>query len=154
LEHLTRDIKHTIRLLIRNPGFALVAILSLAVGIGANAAIFSLINAVILRPLPYRDPGSLMAIYTTSDRGGQTLPWSYPKYEAVKRLATPFEHLAAFSQQDFNLGGIGEPVRAQVEFVSAEYFPMLGVDAAVGRVFAPEEDATPGSHAVALLAGC
>ena len=152
MENLFQDLRYCFRTMLKSPGFAAVAVLSLAIGIGANTSIFSAINAVMLRPLPFKDPDRLMAVDRTSpDPVNPVSPWSYPKFEALRANNEVFEEVAAVSLQSFPLTETENPERLQVEMVSASYFPMLGVEAIQGRTFAPEEDQTPGTHPVVLI---
>ncbi len=152
MENLFQDLRYCFRTMLKSPGFAAVTILSLALGIGANTSIFSAINAVLLRPLPFKDPNRLMTVdRTSSDPVNPVSPWSYPKFEALRANNEVFEEVAAISLQSFPLTEIDNPERLQVEMVSAGYFQMLGVEAIQGRTFAPEEDQTPGTHPVALI---
>jgi putative ABC transport system permease protein len=155
METLLKDIRYAVRALIKSPGFTAVAIISLALGIGANTSIFSLINAALLRPLPYKEPDRLVMVMRESQPPGKTVEtstlWSYPKFEALRDNNGAFEMAAAVSEQNFPLTDTDEPERLPVEMVSASYFPMLGVEAARGRTFSPDEDRTPGTHPVALI---
>jgi predicted permease len=152
MENLFQDLRYCFRTMLKSPGFAAVTILSLALGIGANTSIFSAINAVLLRPLPFKDPSRLMTVDRTSpDPINPVSPWSYPKFEALRANNEVFEEVAAISLQSFPLTETDNPERLQVEMVSASYFPMLGIEAMQGRTFAPEEDQTPGTHPVALI---
>src|SRR5262249_51219482 len=129
-------------------------VFSLAAGIGANTAIFSVINALLLRPLPYRAPEQLVKVFRAPpDPAKGMLPsiWSYPRFEILRDQNQSFAAVAGFNQSPYNLTGTGAPERLQVEMVSASYFPLLGVEAALGRTFMAEEDATPGANSVALL---
>ena len=138
--------------MMKSPGFTAVTILSLAIGIGANTSIFSAINAVLLRPLPFKDPDRLMTVDRTNPSAASPIaPWSYPKFEALRANNEVFEEVAAISNQSFPLTETDAPERLQVEMVSASYFPMLGVEASRGRTFAPEEDQTPGTHPVIVI---
>ena len=152
MENLFQDLRYCFRTMLKSPGFAAVTILSLAIGIGANTSIFSAINAVMLRPLPFKEPDRLMTVDRTSpDPINSVSPWSYPKFEALRANNEVFEEVAAISLQSFPLTETDSPERLRVEMVSASYFPMLGVEAIQGRTFAPEEDQTPGTHPVALI---
>ncbi len=154
---LMQDIRYAVRSLRARPAFALVAILTLAVGIGANAAVFSVVEAVALRPLPFRDPDALMRLYLVMPtRVGQAGPgadmvWSYPKFESLRDIQDLFESVVAFQPDRATLTDVGDPVRLEGESVGAGYYDLLGVRAAIGRTFLPEEDATPGTHPVAIL---
>ncbi len=150
---LLQDLRYAFRWLARNPGFAAVAILTLALGIGTVTTIFSIVDAAVLRPLPYRDPDALMTVSITHQEGNtpaEPFAWSYPKFESFRRHARSFEAVAAHSTIDLNLTGVAEPERLAGEIVSAAYFPVLGVSAELGRTFAPEEDGAAGSN-VALI---
>lgn len=137
--------------MIKSPGFTAVAVLSLALGIGANTAIFSVTNAVLWTPLPYRDADSVMQVERVDDKTGAASPWSYPKFEVLRDNNQVFESVAAYSNQNFALTDTDDPQRIEVEMVSASYFPLLGIEAIRGRTFLMEEDQTPGTHAVALI---
>ena len=141
--------------MLKSPGFTAVAILSLALGIGANTSIFSVINAVLLRSLPYKNPDQLTMVFIEREQPGKDKEasdvWSYPKFEALRDSSQAFEQIAVVSEQNFPLTDTDSPERLSAEMVSASYFPMLGVEAVQGRTFAPEEDKTPGANPVALL---
>jgi putative ABC transport system permease protein len=148
---LLQDVRFAFRSLAKNPGFAAVAILTLALGIGANSSIFSIINATVLRRLPYPDPGRLMLSRIVGTGDFKTVPWSYPKFETLKQLNRDFESLAGFDVEDMNLTGGTGPERVRVETVSAEYFPILGARAQEGRVFTADEDRVPARNPVAVI---
>ncbi len=141
--------------MLRSPGFTAVAVLSLALGIGANSSIFSVINAVLLRSLPYKNPDQLAMIFIEREQPGKDKEssdvWSYPKFEALRDQSQAFEQVAVVSEQQFPLTDTDSPERLSAEMVSASYFPMLGIEAVRGRTFASEEDKTPGANPVALL---
>jgi len=151
MERLTQDLRFAVRRLLKKPMFTAVAITSLAVGIGANTAIFSLVNSIMLRDLPVDSPEELVDIYR-SIAGFSHATFSYPDYVDLKRDGTEvFSDVGlsrlAFVQTDVD-GGV-EMVPA--ELVSGNFFPLLGVDAAVGRTLLPEDDVSPGGHQVAML---
>src|SRR5215208_671026 len=151
---LFQDLHYAKRMLLKQPGFTVVALLSLAIGIGANTAIFSVVNAVLLHPLPYREPDQLVKVLQSSanpGKFGMASLWAYPRFAALRDQNETFAGVAAYARRAFNLTGTDEPERLQAEFVSADYFPLLGIDAAQGRTFLPEEDRTPSTHGVALL---
>ena len=144
-----QDVRYGARLLWKNPGFTIIAVLTLALGIGANAALFSVVNGVLLSPLPYQQPERLVALYTsraTFDRGSI----SYPNFIDWRRGTRTFAQMAAYRSDDFNLTGQGEPERLDTEMVSATFFPLLGVRPVVGRLFAEQEDHLGGAP-VALI---
>ena len=147
---MIRNIRYALRMLGKNPGFTAVAVLTLALGIGANTAIFSLVNALLLRPLPYKNPDRLVALDLLN--GADIFPWSYPMFEELRRDQRTFESVAGFFDYEINLTGIDVPDRVRAELVSASYFPLLGVDAKLGRVFRPEEDREADAHPVVLIA--
>jgi len=146
---MLRDLRFAVRSLLKSPGFTAVAVATLALGIGANTTIFSLINGILLRPLPYHDPDKLVALDLMS--GSSQFPWSYPMFDDLRRDQQSFDSVAAFSTLSGNLTGIDNPLRLQVELVSASYFPMLGIEPARGRVFRAEEDRDADAHPLALL---
>ncbi len=151
MDRLIQDLRFAVRRLFKKPLFTAVAIASLAVGIGANTAIFSLVNSIMLRDLPLEDPEELVDIYR-SVAGFSHATFSYPDYVDVKRDgAEIFSDIGlsrlAFVQTDVD-GGV-EVVPA--EMVSGNFFPMLGVDAAVGRTLLPEDHVSPGAHPVVML---
>jgi len=139
----------------------LIAIVSVALGIGINTAIFSVIHSVMLEPLPYYQPEELVALHQVPERGPQrsepdlsaesTPWWSYPKYRVVAQNNRSFREISAFAESAYVFTGRVESERLNVEFVSASYFPLLGISARNGRVFLSDEDKTPNTHPVALL---
>jgi len=151
-ETLMQDLRYGVRVLARNKAFAAVAVLTLALGIGANTAIFSVVNAVILRPLPYSDPGRLAVLWGNVKRVRiERRGASYPDYLDWRDQSRSFTGMAAFNDHQFALTGIGTPERIAGEYVSQPYFSLLGIRAAVGRTFHPEEDLVPQRDAVAIL---
>jgi len=156
METMLQDVRYGARALFKQPGFTLAAVLTLAVGIGANTAIYSVVNAALLRSLPFKDPERLMRVSLVAPGSHGRPPqddfiWSYPKYQTFRQLQQVFEETALYRSGTFNLTGTGEAERLRGEEVSAAYLPILGVRAAVGRTFLPEEDATPQTHPVVLL---
>jgi len=144
-----QDFRYGIRTLLKNPGFTVTAILILAIGIGANTAIFTVVNAVLLRPLPFRDPGSLCLLTERLPFLAMTGP-SYQNFVDWQAQAHSFEGIAAAHNATFTLTGAGDPERLQGQMATANLFPLLGVEAQTGRAFRPEEDRA-GSPLVALL---
>ena len=140
---MIHDLRYAIRLLIKSPGFTAVAVLSLALGIGANTAIFSLINAVLLRPIPVQEPERVAAVFTTDQRNPGNLPLSHLNYKDLRAQNEVFTDMAAFTfaQVNWSTGRESEQVLLQV--VSGSYFDVLGAQPAIGRSFLPEEDARP-----------
>ncbi len=155
LDVLLQDLRYGWRSLTRQPGFTAIVVVTLAVGIGANSAVYSVVDATLLRPLPFRDPNRLMAVFlmepSSTNGAASRIAWSYPKYETFRNNQQVFEDSALYRTWLINLTGDGEPERLQLEEVSAGYFPLLGVDAQVGRTFLPAEDAIPEQSFVTLL---
>jgi putative ABC transport system permease protein len=128
-------------MLAKHPGFTAVAVIALALGIGANTAIFSVVNAVLLRPLPFSDPQSLMVIYEfRADRGGVRSSVSYPNFVDWRKQSSTFERFSSYRDTDLVLTGLAEPLRLHGAVVNADLFPILGVSPAIGRAFTEEED--------------
>lgn len=155
LEELWRDVRQSLRSLRRRPVLAVVAIATLALGVGANAAVFGLVNATLFRPLPFPQADRLVVLYQHAQGAGpddRPVAWSYPEFEALRSRLSSLPTLAAYYSDDGNLsGGKGEPVRLSMEMVSASYFDLLGVRPTLGRSFQPTEDSVPGANAVALI---
>jgi MacB-like periplasmic core domain len=153
VETLAKDIRNAIRNLLNARGFAVVAVVTLALGIGAPTAMFTVINALLLRPLPFRDPDRLLALGEFDTRreavgipGGNL---SYPDCADIRSRNHSFEAVAAYHHQEYVATGIGEPRHVEVENVSAALFDLLGKRPALGRTFRTEED-QPGHHVVIL----
>jgi len=148
---LLRDVRFGLRTLLKRPGFTAVAVVTLALGIGANTAIFSLVSAVLVRPLKYRESERLVTVWESATAAGFSrdtpAPGNYADWKAQNRV---FEGLAATRQLTFDLTGGGEPETLLAYGVEASFFPLLGVEPALGRTFLAEEDA-PGGPRVAVL---
>jgi putative ABC transport system permease protein len=143
------DVRYALRALMKQPGFTLVAVLTLALGIGANTAIFGIVNAVLLRPLPYAEPDRVVLLW--SHWINWTKTWvSQPELADYQQQLRSLEHVAGFFNTSFNLTGGGEPLRVLAAQVQPEIFAALGARPIVGRVFTAEED-TPGHEHVVLL---
>ena len=147
------DLRYGLRGLVKHRGFALAAVLSLALGIGANTTIFTLLNAIFLRPLPVRDPARLAAVFTTDRRIPGLLLFSYPNYQDYRDHNTVFSSLLLYSALTVNLTGRGDPQLLMGQLVSANYFTTLGVDPVVGRGFRAEEELPGASPAVVVSHG-
>lgn len=147
---LGQDLRYGLRMLMRSPSFTTIAVLALALGIGANSAIFSVVNTVLLRPLPYKNPDALMMLWEEATHLGfpQNTP-SPAEFGDWRDQNTVFEGMAAMAQNNFNLTGAGEPERFDGRRVSANLFALLGVEPQLGRAFRPEED-QPGTRVVVL----
>ena len=151
LDEAVRDFRHALRMLLRNPGFTVVAVLTLALGIGANTAIFSVINSVLLRPLPYHDPGSLVMVWeSNSQHPNPHNTVSPPNFLDWQSRNTVFSSMAFIFDERDNLTGNGEPQEIVVQDVSASFFSLLGVDPIIGPGFTPE-NGQPGHANVVIL---
>src|SRR5262249_59846174 len=129
-----QELRFGARMLAKNLGFTLIAVMTLALGIGANTAIFSVVNAVLLRPLPFQDADRLMMLGTVDTRKGDGLgSVSYPNFADWRAQSGRFERLAAFRDRNFTLTGSGVPVRLNGAVVSAELFTLLGALPTLGR---------------------
>jgi putative ABC transport system permease protein len=148
-DQLLKDLAYGFRMLRRKPGFATVAVLTLALGIGANTAIFSVVDAVLLRPLPYPEPGRLVSLYESLPQGG-TGSVSVPNLLDWRAQSVVFTGIAAYQYGDFNLQEADQPVRAVGVTVSANFFDVLGAAPQLGRAFVGGEDAA-GRHRVVIL---
>jgi len=152
LETLRQDVRYALRTLRKSPGFTIVAVLALAIGIGANTAIFSLIDAIREKALPYKDPSTLVELWGNVVRAKvERRGASYPDYLDWRARSKSFEDVAAFDGQLMTLVGSEDPERINTEFVSAPYFSLLGVSPARGRVFQAEEDAVAKPAQVVVL---
>ncbi len=151
LGDLWQDLRYGLRMLRKKPGFTAVAVLALALGIGANTAIFSVVNTVLLRPLPYRDAGRLVWLWETNQTSGiKQEPASLPNFDDWRNQNKSFEGMAAFLKSALNLTGESEPERIPCLYVTANFFSVLGVEPVLGRSFKPEEN-KPGNHRVVIL---
>src|SRR5271154_4097691 len=153
---LWQDIRYGTRVLLNRPGFTAMAIFALAVAIGLNTAIFSLFNALILRPLPVRDPSSVVNLYAGNEGERGSGVFSYPDFADSRAQNSVFSAMAAHAGGHVLLGGTSDASNARPEWleanlVSANYFDLLGAAPAVGRTFLAEEDQTPNSHPVVIL---
>jgi putative ABC transport system permease protein len=147
---LWHDLRYGVRTLRKNPGFTLIAVLTLALGIGANTAIFSVVNAILLRPLPFKDPDRLVILGHAYPKLDLIAPVSPRGFVDYRDRGDVFESAAVSSGASFNLTGQGEPERIQGRRVSADFLSTLGVEPVLGRAFLPEED-QPGKEHVAIL---
>lgn len=158
LENLRQDLRGGIRILARSPGFTAVAVLSLGLGIGANSAIFTIINAVFLHPLPVAEPSQLVEVFTHDTRTVQAASnfnltgSSLPNFQDYRNRNSVFSGMAAATfPVPLDWGGQAEPERLNAILVTANYFDVLGVRPAVGRIFTAEEDKKPGGNALVVL---
>jgi len=154
---LIQDLKYGLRMLAKNPGFTVLAVLTLALGIGVNTAIFTIVNAVLLNPLPVTDAAHLVQLDTIDKKtmialGNATrLGVSFPNYDDYQRQADVFSGLAAFQGTGLTLSGGEKPKLFEGALVTANYFDVLGVRAVMGRTFRPDEDKHPGGDSVAVI---
>ena len=139
IESVWQDVRHGGRSLLKTPGFAVIAVLTLALGIGANTAVFSIVNGVLLRQLPYRESDRLLKI-STSIPQFQDASLSYPNFLDWQQRSRSFESMAAYRHDNFSLTDQPNPERLEGEMVSATLFSVLGVNPVVGRVFTSDED--------------
>lgn len=152
LETVWQDLRYGARMLLKQPGFTLIAVFTLGLGIGANTAIFSIVNAVLLRPFPYKAPERLVIIQERFSAGGVTV--SYPNFVDWRVQSTGFEAISAVREnENFNFTGIGEPERLQGRLVSAEFLSVLGINPLLGRDFLAEDDRPGAAPAVILSYG-
>ena len=150
LESCVQDVRYAFRTLRKSSGFTTVAVLTLAIGIGANTAIFSLVRGVLLRGLPFRDASRILLIQETTGDGGRN-PVSYPNYLDWKTQSRSFEEMAAYSDAEFIVSGPDKAERIYGEEITDTYFPLLGVEPALGRALLPEENQEPLARPVAMI---
>ncbi|HKV13031.1 MAG TPA: ABC transporter permease [Thermoanaerobaculia bacterium] len=151
MDSLWKDVRFGLRTLLKSPGTTLAALLALALGIGANTAIFSVVNGVLLKPLPYPDSGELALVWEKNpELGFPRFTVAPPNFVDWSRQSRSFEHMAAIETTRFNLTGGEQPQAVQGARVSASFFRLLGVEPARGRGFRPEED-RPGAERVAVI---
>jgi predicted permease len=159
MQNFPQDVQFGLRMLAKNPGFTIIAILTLGLGIGANTAIFSLTDQVLLRSLPVKDPQELVTLHSPGANPGHTWSdgddggtFSYPKYKDLRdQSGQVFSGLLARFPYSLTVAGNGEPERCAGELVSGNYFQVLEVNPALGRVFTPQDETAPGANPVAVL---
>jgi len=149
VETLIQDLRFGLRMLRKNPGFTAVAVLTLALGIGANTAMFSVLEGVVLAPLPYRQPSRLVVVWQSNPRFPR-VAISYPNFIDWQRNALSFEQMAAFAQQEYDLTNPGTPEHIDGAGISSSFFNTLGMKLALGRDFAPEDDQRGGAPVVII----
>jgi putative ABC transport system permease protein len=142
---LLQDLRYGLRMLAKNPGFTAVAVLTLALGIGANSAIFTMLDALLLRPLPVANPERLVQLQIKSPQGFES-GFSYPDYQDLRQQVKSFSGVAVYSRQSRFVNSLDESSMVLVDEVSPDYFKVTGVKPLLGRVFAPELDNTPQSQ--------
>ena len=151
METILHDLKYGVRMLVKNPGFAAVAVLTLALGIGANTAIFTVVNGVLLRPLAFRDPSRVVLVVERSPY--PTITTSYENYQDWRDQSHTFESMEATRFTNLTLTGLGEPERLTARNVTAGLLPLLGVTPVAGRTFLPEEDRAGGAPVAIISYG-
>ena len=139
MQSLIQDLRYSFRMLLKNPGFTIVAVLTLALGVGANTALFSVVNGVLLNPLPYPQPDQLITLHQ-SKPNFETGAIPYPNFRDWQKENQTFSAMAISRGSGFSLIGMGEAERVDGRWVSADFFTVLGVQPALGRTFAPGED--------------
>ncbi len=147
-DEMFQDLRFALRMLLKEPGFTAITVIALALGIGANTAIFSVVNAVLLQPLPFHEPERLVRVWRSSGEQDRNA-LSFPEFADLRAQQPVFERMAAWRSSDFTLTGHGDPVNLSGVVVTAELFPLLGVAPQLGRSFMPEEDQA-GNRAVIL----
>jgi hypothetical protein len=153
--NLRQDIYYALRTMRKSPGFTVVAVMTLALGIGANTAIFTLINAVLFRPIPVQDPASLVSLFTTDEKNrsavSNLLPVSFPNGDDIQRRSQSFSGLALYATTAVSMTIDGQPENLTAQAVSGDYFDVLGVQAALGRTFHAADDSQPGASPMIVL---
>lgn len=151
METLLQDLRYSIRMLLKKPSFTAIAVLALAIGIGANTAIFSVVNAILLRPLPYKNFERISMIWMDNPKLAVAEDWhSFPNYLDYKEQNQVYEDMAAFNNRSFNLTGAGDPVRILGLWSTASLFTVLGVQPVLGQVFTEAEE-EPGKDLVVVI---
>ncbi len=156
LESCLHDLRYGLRFLGKNPGFSIIAALTLSLGVGASAIIYSLVDTILLRPLPYPNAGRVAMLWQVAPAGSifgtQSIPWEPLEFRLLAKTSVAFQNLGAFKKQSFNLTGVGSPERLEGARVSAGFFPTLGVSPLLGRTFNASEEQLGHEH-VAVLSG-
>ena len=144
METLIKDLRFGIRSLAKRPGFTAIAVLTLALGIGASTAIFSVVDGVLLRSLPYPDSDQIVQLREVNERGAR-MPFAEPNFLDVRARSHSFQGVAQYAGELTTITGASEPVRAAEYTVSADFFNVLGVKPLLGRTFAPDESKAGGA---------
>src|ERR1043166_3602222 len=141
METLLRDLRYGLRMLAKNPGFTFVAVITLALGIGANTAIFSVVYGILYRPLPYRDPARLVAVWISNvERPGSQFPASLPDIRDWQAQNGSMEGLAAYAYNRYKVGGLDTDDLVRAAMATPEFFSVLGAQPAAGRLLGPEDE--------------
>src|SRR5215467_5205178 len=149
-ETLAQDVRYGARMLAKHKAFTCIAVITLALGIGANTAIFSVVNELLLRPLPYRDADRVVMLWEVTPEGRHQNSTSRGNFRRWREQTTSYQQIAAFTDYRFNLTGAGEPEELSVQMATPDLFKVLGVDPLLGRTFLPD-DAEEGKPQVAVL---
>ena len=152
-EGLLQDLKYAARMLSKNPVYTLICLMTLGLGIGANTALFSVINGVLLKPMPYPRPNELVILAEKSKNFQAGSSISYPNFLDWQRSNSTFAAMAAYRSDDFTITGSGEAEMLRVGMVSANFFKILGISPVRGRLFTAEEDRANGTPVVLITAG-
>src|SRR5947209_3362172 len=151
MQTLFQDLRYGARMLLRKPGFTLIAVITLALGIGANTAIFSVVNGVLLRPLPYKEPGRLVRIYSEFPTMNLRKFWiSPPEFMDMQKEANSWESIGAWAASGVNIETTSEPIRVTSTYATRSLIETLGVQPELGRNFVPEEDVKGGPNAAII----
>lgn len=150
MDNLRQDLRYRLRMLVKSPGLTAVAVLTLALGIGSNTAIFSAVNAVLLRPLPFADPDRLVLVSEKTQQRSQR-GFSVPDLFDFKEQSRSFEGFSGFYFEPINFGSRQGTERVLASYVTADFFATLGVQPIIGRSFLPDDD-RPGANQVVILA--
>src|ERR1039457_4772378 len=148
---LLEDLRYGLRALAKNRGFTAVAVFSLALGIGANTTVFTLVHAVLMRPLPVASPRRLVEVYTLDAGNPGNWGCSFPNYLEYRSHNQALSSLMLYTGVGLNLSSGAEPRLVMGQIATGNYFSALGVEPVVGRAFLPEEDSSPGANAVAVI---
>ena len=158
MQTLMQDLRYGLRMLAKNPGFTAIVVLTLALGIGANTAIFSLMNQILLRQLPVQNPNELVVLHApgpvtghVSDDGDETESFSYPMYKALRENSATVCNMLGQYAFSASISSHGQTEHGSGQLVSGNYFEALGVPPAIGRVFSLDDDRVPGGHPVVVL---
>src|SRR5215467_4629334 len=151
MENFWKDLRFAFRVLYKSPGFTLIAVLALGLGIGANTAIFSVFNGMLWRPLPVQDPKHLVVVAAKSKDIQFPVNLSYADFQDYRQLKDVFTDLLVYTPSPVNFGAQGRPERAWAELVSGNYFSLLGLQPALGRTFAPDEGWVPNKDPLIVL---
>src|SRR5688572_1123603 len=154
MQNILQDLRYGARMLLKKPGFTVIAVITLALGIGANTAIFSVVNGVLLRPLPYKEPGRLARVYSEFPTMNLRKFWiSPPEFLDIQKESKSWESIGAWATGGVNLSSTGEPIRVTSTSVTRSLIDTLGVAPMMGRNFAQEEERPNGPRAVIISYG-